>query len=276
MAAHEQRPGCIARSRGDQRRCSAAHTDAAKAKRRRLSVQTWNPFEPPGSEAARSPRRDRALPKEYCRPEVQDVPDESTASNNNNASPFGSYANPFVVDEDDIPSSARSGPIGSTTGSRPAQPPPTPTTPRRGNAGQPTQTPLAAAPRTPGGRRKEPKGIYLGTRSGSELSGSQSNAVYGSKDRLGRINRRISKEDNAGNVITAGNFDPRVTACKHEDIRYIQRLQGLTRSQVDSMINPMLVVGGGVLALPAPPVASSRAPLRLTWIDLSSAASDDD
>lgn len=86
-------------------------------------------------------------------------------------------------------------------------PPVTPATPRRRAAPRTPGTPApprARTPRTPrkppwtGRRRGTPKGVYLGTWRRPGLHAAQVNAVYGSRDRQDRINRRISKETNQG------------------------------------------------------------------------------
>jgi hypothetical protein len=66
------------------------------------------------------------------------------------------------------------------------------------------------------------------------------NAVYGSRDRRDRINRRVSKEDEFGHVVLGGNFDVRRTACRHEHINYIPRYQGMSKEEVDAVIMPLL------------------------------------
>ena len=76
-----------------------------------------------------------------------------------------------------------------------------------------------------------PWGIYLGTWRDSGLPAARSNAVYGSRDALMRINRRVSKETQHGQVVLGGNYDVRRTACKHENIDYCERYQGLTKAQ---------------------------------------------
>lgn len=89
-------------------------------------------------------------------------------------------------------------------------------------------------------RRQKPLGVYLGTWKQSGPTASGRNAVYGSRDRKNRINRRISKEDDQGNVIRGGNFDTKKYACKPETIDYIERYRGMTRKQVGAAIKPLL------------------------------------
>jgi hypothetical protein len=84
-----------------------------------------------------------------------------------------------------------------------------------------------------------------------------------------RINRRVSKEDGSGRVVLGGNYDTRRTACSHDQIYYIDRFRGLTKSQADSLISPLLEAPPA----PAPPPA---APLLLAWVDVDLDDDDDD
>ena len=53
------------------------------------------------------------------------------------------------------------------------------------------------------------------------LHGGAANAVFCSRDRKDRINRRISKDSVNGGLANSLYFDARKTACKHEDIDYL-------------------------------------------------------
>ena len=65
-------------------------------------------------------------------------------------------------------------------------------------------------------------------------------AVYGSRDVKNRINRRISKETPGGRVVAGGNYSHLKTACKHEQVDYVARFQGMTDEKVKSHIMPLL------------------------------------
>ncbi|KAL8688232.1 MAG: hypothetical protein Q9218_005805 [Villophora microphyllina] len=102
----------------------------------------------------------------------------------------------------------------------------------------------ARNPATPSKRRLEPRGIYLGTWRKSGLRARYSNAVYGSQDAKGRINRRISKEDAHGSVVHHGAYDCRRTACSHHDIDYVGNYRNMTKEEVDAAIVEELTNGG--------------------------------
>lgn len=144
----------------------------------------------------------------------------------------GTEEEPFVFgsDEDafgsDNPTAST---LGATAGRRRRRAPPRP------------QSPASANPPSGSRRRLKPRGILVGTWKRSGLHAASSNAVYASRDIKNRINRRISKEDGTGKVVHGGNFDVRVTACKHEDIDYIQRFSGMTKEEVDSWVMPLLL-----------------------------------
>ena len=65
---------------------------------------------------------------------------------------------------------------------------------------------------------------------------SARNAVYGSMDSQGRINRRISKEDGDGYVVTGGNFNALKTACLHAKIEYLPEYRNLSKEAIDEII----------------------------------------
>lgn len=96
---------------------------------------------------------------------------------------------------------------------------------------------------TPQKRRLDPRGVLLGTWKHSGLPAVQSNAVFGSRDALNRINRRISKETPSGAVVQGGNMDARKTACSHDDVDYVPRYQGMSDQEVKSHIMPLLAGG---------------------------------
>lgn len=101
----------------------------------------------------------------------------------------------------------------------------------------------------------------MGTWSLSGLPLHRSNAVYASRDRRNRVNRRVSKEDNMGNIITGGNYDALRTACRHENITYIARFRNKTKEEVDAMIGTTLqaVVLQSQALVPAPAWVGSLA-----------------
>ena len=114
-------------------------------------------------------------------------------------------------------------------------------------------------------RRYTPKGVYLGSWNRSGLHAMESNAVYGSSDGRGRVNRRISKEDNNGRVVVGGNYDSKRTACSHGDINYAGRFAGQSKEAIDRMIK-------GVeqdRSLAAPETASTAAIVLPPWVDLT-------
>ena len=115
---------------------------------------------------------------------------------------------------------------------------------------QPSPTPssrpsYAAMPEIPQKRHLDPRGLLLGTWKGSGLHADRANAVYGSRDVKNRINRRISKESPLGRVVVSGNYNHKKTACKHKDIDYLPKYQGMTNDEVNLYIMPLLAAGGG-------------------------------
>ncbi len=135
----------------------------------------------------------------------------------------------FVDDElTIIPSQPTRRPGPANPNRMPRVPPVTPPRVRR-------TRPAASSP-----RRKQPLGVYLGTWRGSGLPSAQANAVYGSRDSLNRINRRVSKETNHGTIVDGGNYNARKTACSHADINYLPTYHGMSRREVDDAIMPLL------------------------------------
>ena len=65
------------------------------------------------------------------------------------------------------------------------------------------------------------------------------NAVYGSCDRQGRINRRVSRERHSG-VVVEGRYDTKRIAYSHEDIIYVAKYVGMTKEHVENAIMPLL------------------------------------
>ena len=55
----------------------------------------------------------------------------------------------------------------------------------------------------------------------------------------------ILKETADGRVVVGGNFNHRKTACKHEEVDYVPRFQGMTEEEVRSHIMPLLISGRG-------------------------------
>ena len=165
-----------------------------------------------------------AVPPEYHAPDVEEVEDEAFRGAAGPAG-SGSQRDPFFFDD--------SGAEDAGTASSPPRPntPPTPPFHMPG----PSRNPASGTP-----QRLKPRGILLGTWAKSGLHAGASNAVYGSRDKHDRINRRIAKVDVAGRVVLLGSFDVKRTACKHEDIDYIPKYQGLTKQEVDSLIMPLL------------------------------------
>lgn len=95
--------------------------------------------------------------------------------------------------------------------------------------------------------------MLLGTWKLSGLHAVNSNVVYGSRDKLNRINRRISKESPTGNLTVGGNYNFKKTACRHEDIDYLDEYKGMTDDEVKSHIMPLLIAGGGAfIDIPIP------------------------
>ena len=99
-------------------------------------------------------------------------------------------------------------------------------------------------------RRSTPAGVYLGTWRGSGLAADAANAVYGSQDRRGRVNRRVSKETARGEPVRGGQYNYRRTACKHEEVEYIPTLAAMSKEQVNHYIRTFLRL---LLEAPPPP-----------------------
>ena len=72
------------------------------------------------------------------------------------------------------------------------------------------------------------------------ITADQSNAVYGSQDARGRVNRRISKETPGGRVVVGGMYDSLRTACRHEDVAHLSHLAAMSKSEVDTYIREEL------------------------------------
>ena len=83
-------------------------------------------------------------------------------------------------------------------------------------------------------------GVYIGTWRGAGPGNGPVNAVYGSMDHRGRINRRISKEDGFGQPVSGGNYNYRQTACSHEDVNYTDTLRTRSKEEVDQYIRTFL------------------------------------
>ena len=213
-----------------------------------------------------------AVPPEYHRPDVEDVADESLGRNPNTFRTRGTTAsNPFFVDsstdEEDEPAvsallavslprtdsmqSSGRAPRPPTFGAGPVNPavsallavslPRTDSMQSSGRA--PTPPTFAAGPVNPvsnSPQRQKPKGILLGTWKRSGVHAAHANAVYGSRDVRNRINRRIAKVDMGDVVVQDGAYDIKKTACSHTDIEYLPRFAGMTKSEVDSLIQPLL------------------------------------
>ena len=69
-----------------------------------------------------------------------------------------------------------------------------------------------------------------------------SNAVYGSRASLGRINRRISKQNTTGNLVIGGSYFCHRTSCPNEDIDHVPHLAGLTKAEVDALAGRQLAI----------------------------------
>ena len=61
----------------------------------------------------------------------------------------------------------------------------------------------------------------------SGLPRHRANVVYGSRDALGRYNRRISKYSPDGKVVKGGIFSAKKTICSHDDMDYEDEYKGL-------------------------------------------------
>ena len=105
----------------------------------------------------------------------------------------------------------------------PSTPPPFPFESAGSSSRPPTYAPM---PGTPQKRRYDPRGLLLGTWKHAGLDAVRANAVYGSRDKQDRINRRISKESPTGQLASGGHVNNEKTACSHEDIDYLPPYQG--------------------------------------------------
>jgi uncharacterized Zn finger protein len=68
------------------------------------------------------------------------------------------------------------------------------------------------------------------------LPAAESNLVLGSRDRRGRIYRRITRWNGRGESMQVRVGSVRATACAHEDVEYSPNLQGKTKAEVDDYI----------------------------------------
>ena len=109
------------------------------------------------------------------------------------------------------------------------------TTPRR----RATASNKGSNPSSASKRRVEPLGVYLGNWNQSGLPLGESNASYGSRDILGRFNRRISLEHADGHRVEGGNYNSKATACKQEGIDHIGQYRGMTQEQVEAAVSPL-------------------------------------
>lgn len=178
---------------------------------------------------------------------------------------YGSYKTPIVVDESEEDEE------------HPAASSDIPQTPRKQQKRNVSNTASSSAatpftPSTPSRRRREPLGAYVGRWNASGLPLHAANAVYAGVDAKGRINRRISKEDNSGTVVTGGSYDSKRTACSHDDIAYIDKYRGLAKATIDNMIRGVISMQSSSAALPA----SSEAPLQLTWYNMEEGKDGED
>ena len=60
--------------------------------------------------------------------------------------------------------------------------------------------------------------------------------MYGTRDALGRYDRRIFKQAINQNVVESEIFDSRKTACGHNDIDYVDKFRGKTDVQVKAHV----------------------------------------
>lgn len=111
-------------------------------------------------------------------------------------------------------------------------------------------------------------GIYLGTWKNSGVPLCLSNAVYGSYDGKGGINRRVTEVDSKNDIaVWGGNYNTRKTIYTHIDIKYIVSLQGKIKEEVDIIIMALL-------AAPVPyTVTPSAGPVRRRHVVASVAGS---
>jgi len=182
------------------------------------------------------------------------------------SNPGSNYQDPYVVsgsDSDDSSSDDSSEPeivLESTTG----RPEFTTLSSRARRTGGSTRSP--ATPGSAARRRTQPKGVFVGKWRHSRLSPRAANAVYASRDNRGYVNRRVSKEDNEGNVVVGGAYDAQRTACSHEDIIYIARYAGLSKAAVDAQIgNTLRLQAAHAAGRAATPAIAYR---TVSWVDL--------
>ena len=102
--------------------------------------------------------------------------------------------------------------------------------------------------------------LPLGNWNKSGLPLSESNAVYGSRDGRQRFNQRISLEHTDGHSIKGGNYNSKVTSCKHEDIDHIGQYRGMTKDQVEAAASPLLEVSRGNTESATPSSTRRRRP----------------
>ena len=136
----------------------------------------------------------------------------------------------------------------------------------------------ASSQATPQKQRLVPRGILLGIWKYSGLHADLANAVYASRDRRNRINRRITKVSTSMLPSNSTFYDSKKTACSHKDIDYLPEYQGLSEAEVNSHIMPLLAAqerSEGInltspsaasptaRSRPAPQGSPTRAPRRL-------------
>ena len=166
----------------------------------------------------------------------------------------GSYFAPFVIDDDDDDEiSFASKALTTTKGKRKFSGHP-PLGSMQSSSSMQSSNSIQSP--SPGHRWKEPIGVYIGKWIQSGLALHAANAVYASVDRFGRVNRRISKEDNTGIVVSGSRYDAKKTACSHADIAYIDKYVGKSKETVDAVIKGILNLQTAPLALEAAPTSS--------------------
>ena len=240
------------------------------------------------------------MPAEYHKPSVEEQPDDddvvfvsshtskttghSSSSRSSGKKPAtttsspSTATNPFNISDDDDEDD--DGPHASSH-SRSCDP--GPSTPR-GQRSQPYAGPSSSSssssralqpvipgssPVTPSRRRKEPLGVYVGTWNKAQLPLHAANAVYASRDVKGRVNRRISKENNSGQVAQGGAYNTKKTACSHEDVAYIHRFANKTKAQVDALIGSALDTQQQQQQQHAVTSPAQAQPLLMPWVDLT-------
>jgi len=171
------------------------------------------------------------------------VEDEYNAARNQSEYHAGSAGNPFWVDEseEDKPTGNISALHYDHTGSDSMQssPPPAPSPPLQSS---PLHAPPPTNPSSSTPQRLKPKGILLGTWKHAGLpAGTPANAVYGSRDKKNRINRRVVKVDSSGTMVLGGHYDVKKTSCSHKNIDYLPQFAGMSKGEVDSHIMPLLI-----------------------------------